>query len=806
VIRPRTRKLLGDVRTSFGRIAAMTIAIAVAVIGFGAILVAKEAISNDAATAYRSTNPAAATLDLPEGVDDAVLDRVRARPDIAQAAARATVNTRVNVGGTWLPLRLFVVPDSDPLAIATMTVERGDWRTGSTGFALERAAVTLLGSDVGDTLTVANASGAPVSVDVTARVWNPALAPAVQERTGYAFVTPAFVESLGFTAPLDQLLITVADPAGNPTRDQTRVDAAANDLADWLVAAGYPVHSVTAPPYQHPHQNQTDTVTNLLVGFAFASLVLAGVLVASTLGGLLAGQTRQIGSMKAVGATRGAIVRLYLGLTVSIAATATVLAAVPSVLGGRALATLVGDLLNVTIVSTVPSLGVILAIAAAGLLVPVTVAMAPVLRAARVTVREAISDVGARGGRAETGGRFTRLLSRFGGGDRIPVFAARNLARRPRRFAATVALLATGGALFLAGLNSAGAWQQWVDDGLSRRSYDVALGLASTPERSAVAAAIASTPGLAAWDGLLSVPATPLGADGTLVVERIYPDGGHGAFAATTVDPASDFTSFAIRDGRWLQPGDSGTVVLNQAAATRLGDPAIGERVSVSAEGTTISATVVGIVNEVGGGAIAYLPTGAADAVVGASDLVTNIRLVASPGADVAAMTDTVRSELAAAGIEVVSTVPTAELRTAIDQHVVVFIAILVALAVIMAVIGALGLASAMSMSVTERTREFGIMNAIGAPSRVVLGLVVTEGVLTGLVGLAIAVVAMVPVSLVVGSTLGRLAFNQPLPLVLSGQAVVIWAVAAVVGAALASLSAALRSARLTVREALAHQ
>jgi putative ABC transport system permease protein len=150
--------------------------------------------------------------------------------------------------------------------------------------------------------------------------------------------------------------------------------------------------------------------------------------------------------------------------------------------------------------------------------------------------------------------------------------------------------------------------------------------------------------------------------------------------------------------------------------------------------------------------------------------------------------------------------VPTSELETAIDQHVVVFIAVLVALAVLMAIIGALGLASAMTISVTERIREFGIMKAIGAGPGVVRRLVLSEGVITGLVGFVLAAALSLPASIVVGSTLGRLAFNLPLPLVISGPALAFWAVIAIAGAALASMTAALRSARLTVRQSLAHQ
>jgi putative ABC transport system permease protein len=792
-MRPRSIKILRDLRLSYGRVGVMIIAIAVAVTGFGAILVAKESLTRDASAAYAGTNPAAATLDLPEGVSPELLADVRELPGVADATARQTVSTRVQVDGGWLPLRLFVVAPSDPMRIAHFTVETGGWP--SEGMLLERAAVNLLGASRGDSLRIENSSGVATSVAVDGTVWDPALAPATQERTGYAFVTPAFIESLGFEAVNDRLLITVVDAeTGLETRDQATVDAVASSVAEWLTGHGHAVHEVTAPPFHHPHQNQTDTVTNLLLAFALAALALAAVLVASTLGGMLAAQTRQIGIMKTVGASTATVVGLYLTMTSAIAGVATLVALAPGIAAGRGLAGLVGSILNLDISSAPPGVGIIVAIVAAGVVVPVLVGMVPILRAARVTVREAIGDfeVSKAGTR-----RIDRLLTRLGAGDRLGGFAIRGLGRRPQRFIATVALLAAGGGLFLAGINSSEAWQRWVDDGLSRRSYDVQLSFTQPVPEAALAAALDDVDG---WESLSSLPATPSNGNGGVLIQRIYPDGGHGVFSATAIDADTRLVDFAVREGHWLRDGERDAVVLNQAAATRLGDPRVGDSATLSIEGYPVEWAIVGIVDEVGGPATAYVDRDSLDGALGSPGMATAVRLVGDQGSAA------VIAALAAQGITVSSIVPTTELKTAIDNHVVVFIAVLIALALLMAIIGALGLASSMSMSVIERTREFGIMKAIGASPGFVRRLVLTEGALTGGIGFAIAAVLSVPVSAIVGSTLGRLAFNLPLPLVISAPALVTWLVVAVLGAVLASLAAAQRSARLSVRQSLSHQ
>jgi putative ABC transport system permease protein len=120
-----------------------------------------------------------------------------------------------------------------------------------------------------------------------------------------------------------------------------------------------------------------------------------------------------------------------------------------------------------------------------------------------------------------------------------------------------------------------------------------------------------------------------------------------------------------------------------------------------------------------------------------------------------------------------------------------------------MAFVGLLGLASAMSTSVTERTREFGVLHAIGATARAVRGIVIAEGVLTSVLSLIPALLVTVPLTGVFGDFIGEQAFRQALPYRFSGPALLLWTVLTVAGAALASTAAARRAARLTVREAL---
>ena len=786
-MRPRNVKLLRDLRAARGRVAVMVVAIAVALTGVGALLVARVVVLREAAAAYAATNPASATLDVAGGADAALVSEVRARPGIVDATARQTITTRVRVDGQWRRMLLFVIAPDDPLRIAGFRVESGAWPPPDDALLIERGAGPVLDADTGDNLDVAGPTGATTAVRIAGTVYDPALAPAAQERTGYGYLTPTAAARLAFSPVAEQLKIVVGD--------RSTVDATATELASWLTARGHEVHQVQAPPYRHPHQNQTTTITALFLVFALAALILAGVLVAATLGGMLAAQTRQIGVMKTVGASTGQLLRMYLGATVMIAALATALAVAPALLAGYGLANLVTGLLNVDITSRALPWWVFATFVAAGLIIPVLVALGPLVRAARITVRAALDDHGAD---ARAGARRLRLR-----GSRTLLLAARNLLRRRGRLILTVTLLAAGGALFTTGLNTAAAWQAWVDDGLARRTYDAELQLAAPARAETVTAAVRGVAGVTAAEAMISVPATPAGADGRVEVQRTYPDGGHGRFALTGLPADTALVDFEVLRGRWLRPGDTGAVVLNQGAATRLGEPAVGDDVRLAVDGRVRGWRVVGVVAEVGGPAAAYTTPDGLAPDVGAGQ-VNTVRIGVS--GDQQAVADRVEAALAAAGAPVAGAVQTTELRSAIDEHVAIFIYTLVALAVLMATVGVLGLASTMSITVTERTREYGIMQAVGATPAVVRRIVLTEGTLTGALGCLIAMALGLPLSIVVGDFLGRLSFGLPLPLQLSPAGLAAWLVLAIAGAAAATLAAAQRAARLTLRETLTYQ
>jgi putative ABC transport system permease protein len=164
-----------------------------------------------------------------------------------------------------------------------------------------------------------------------------------------------------------------------------------------------------------------------------------------------------------------------------------------------------------------------------------------------------------------------------------------------------------------------------------------------------------------------------------------------------------------------------------------------------------------------------------------------------------------IEQALARAGTGVKVNITEARFDAAQSGHVYIFVFALISMAIVMAIVGTLGLASALGASVIERTREFGVMRAIGATHGVVLRTVVGEGVLIGLLSWFIAIPLSLPFSTQVGNLVGTMSFRTPLPVFLSPGALAMWFLIVLAGSAAASALPAQTAARLTIRETLAY-
>jgi len=810
-------KLLRDLRITWPRIALMILAMSVTLIVFSGVLYSYGIANREIPRAYLSTNPASATIIFNQRLDAdqmaAIATNARKQPSIIDTAARTQFTLQVQQeGGGWgpNPLQIFIATPNDPMLIETFEVEQGSWPPAAGEILIDRSSFDLLNLEVGDAVVVQAPNGEPTSLLISGVVYDPALAPSFQEQKGHGFISAASLPVLGEPVALDELKIQVADQPGLtiPSRNRDVIVATARDLASWLQQTyGVTVREIQVPtPYAHPHQGQVDSLLLGLLVFGVAGLLLSAILVASMLNGLFAQQIPQIGIMKAIGARSSQVLQLYVLMTLVIAVTAAALAIVPGILISRAFTPSILTLLGVDAASLAAPSWMYVVVIAAGIGVPLLFSLAPIIKASRMTVREALDYRGVDQYRENT--RFGAWLAQLRFLDRTVLMAFRNIFRRRARLLLSAVLLASAGAVFIAGMSTMAGFQAYLDQDKELRRWDVDVRLADIDQFSAVALTnlVAEIPNVTRVEGwsILQTSVIPPGQQ--ISVTRTYPDQGHDSIAVTVIPPDSSLlTPPPLLEGRWLLPDETGAVVISQAVrAATLSSIRSGDTVQLTLGGNPTSWLVVGIAESVGGhGGGIFITEEGFQAATGRGQ--PNILRIVTDNHDEetrTAIATAVERTLTDAGIVVRSAASVSRSEAASAGHMLPLILVYLGLSVAMGVVGFAGLASTMSTNVLERTREFGVMSAIGAPASTVRRLVVLEGIFIAVVS---CVIAVIPALLLTAVMIEYLPLPVNLPFQISVLGVVIWVVVVVLGAALATLAPAYRASRLTVREALTY-
>jgi putative ABC transport system permease protein len=793
----RFLKVLRDLTTDYAKNLMLVVAIAIGVFGIGAILGAHSVLTREMTANYRGSTPASATLELKRNLPAAFMDSVKALANVQQAERHATVSARMLVGDRWMPMLVFVIDD-----FAHKELNRIDFVSGATQPApgemlIERTAQGVMNAGVGDSIVIKTPHGESRSIKIAGTVHDAGLAPAWQEQAGYAYVSLQTLQLLDEQAGFDELRIRFRDEGS-----RTDIEAQAVAMADWLEKNGYPVHEVQVPPPgKHPHQSQMNAVLSIFITFSFLILVLGSILVATSMATLMVKQVRQIGIMKTIGATSRQITGLYF-VMVTLICVAALLVAIPlSRLAATAFYLQIAQLLNLELGDSQIPFRVVIIQVIAGTLIPLIAAAFPVIRGSRIRVRAALDNYGVR---SQPSSWWTRVPAFVGDAFKLSL---RNVFRQRSRLAMTLALLAAGGAMFMTALNVAKAWDANLGQIYIQRLYDLELKLTNRGAIDSVLRQLDALPGVSAAEGW-DYSSTALAANNSREVTHTYPDKGHGSFTLLALPPESKLLNPNVVEGQWLSRSTPRGVVLNQSARMLKANLRIGDPIGLLIDGVDTQWQLVGFTEDVASGPAAYVSIDRFAEVQGTQGQAKMIRIAYKDRskANALVMNRKVEKLLQENRIAVTSSIPVWLLRNAVAAHMKVLVNSLLAMALLMATVGLLGLTSTMSMNLAERTREIGVMRAIGATHGRITLIVIGEGWVIGAISIVFGFLLSLMLASWMGKFIGNMAFRTPLSLSISIVALAAWIGIVILGSSLAAYFPVRRINRITTREALAFE
>ncbi len=289
----------------------------------------------------------------------------------------------------------------------------------------------------------------------------------------------------------------------------------------------------------------------------------------------------------------------------------------------------------------------------------------------------------------------------------------------------------------------------------------------------------------------------------------------------------TEFESFTgtlepMPGGRLFEPGDVEVAVLDYEVSQRLGVD-VGDTIFVAGDGDAeLNLTIIGIMgppeeeeSDSGSGFGMQFSAGSEgdtisvpyetmDLLWGPADdvLVTLVRT--EPGYDVDDVADRAEDALKERGSDI-SAVTYNDISEAIGTMTSTISAFLAGIAGISLLVGGVGVMNTMFTSVLERTREIGVMKAVGARNGQILSIFLIESGLMGLVGGAVGVLLGLGLSGVAGIVIRR-AFDVNLAIVASPTLIVVTLLGSFTLGAFAGLWPARRASKLSVVDALRYE
>lgn len=362
----------------------------------------------------------------------------------------------------------------------------------------------------------------------------------------------------------------------------------------------------------------------------------------------------------------------------------------------------------------------------------------------------------------------------------------------------TVLTMALGVAIFSTGFNVRQSLANLLADYDHSMKHDVAVVLnGQIPRERAVSpfAGIANVDRIETWNG------------GRGVLESLVVATSNGV-GMVALPHDTDLFRPRLVQGRWLQVAEPPEVVLNQQAMELFGNPPIGSNQRLDIGGKTLVAKLVGVVEELEKPKI-YIDEAQYDAFANPNHYINSLMFVAKDKRfeKVMALKSDIEAAIASSDLNVLYVMSQAERVKVISDHLNIILTTIVFLSLLVLIVSALGMASATGINIQERTREIGVLRAIGATPRMIFELFVAEGMITSVASIFLGLLLAWPLSMVASVFFGKLMLGEGVTLhyAFSGEGLAIVLVTTLVFGWLASRVPARRAIQISTRDALAY-
>lgn len=752
--------------------------------------------------AHQASTPAHLSIYLIDEIDKTMADRLKnvdGVEDIELANHLVTIQYKLQPDEEWRVGELIMRQDYEDQSYQLQSLQAGQWPKRK-AIGIERMSSRHFDLGLGETVYFKIGNRAKER-RISGIIHHPIVEPPEFGGNAVFFTDIKGIEQFDLPkGKYNQILARVTPYSPDLVRE------VASELKDRLSKEGIGLGATLyIDPQKHWGRPMVKGITKVLQILAIVSLGSSVVLVFNTVMAIVTQQTNQIGILKAIGGTQGRIIKIYLAI-ILVYGVLSLLVALPL---GAWLAFEATQymlyLFNIDYTQFQVSSRALTWQATAALAVPLLAGLWPVLSGTAITVREAIASYGLGG---NFGNNFLDVAIK-NIGERLMsgpyAIALGNIFRRKGRLLLTQGVLILAGVMFLGVMSLSSSLRVTLDNIFARHHYDFVLGFDDEQRVDRVLRIAEQHPGIKSaevWFGY--------GASLLKQGQRLR-EAGIGAELIGIPNGSDSYRPDKIIAGRWLQPQDGPTIVIDKHTADvngiDLGDVVTLDLGPLKDKQWQVIGIYKNVFKETGGIVEIYANLDAVFQATKKHNQGNHMRVQVTPAyaSDISTTMNQLKKMYEAKKIKVVEGITLPKIRGDANSQFAIVLNMLLLLAVLMALVGGIGLMGALSISVVERTREIGVMRAIGAKTGTLLGMFLMEGILQGVLSWLVAV----PVSFFLGrplaATLGQTMFEGTLDYQYNFTAVFFWLAIILLISIIASVVPARRATQVSVRESLAY-
>lgn len=719
----------------------MSVIIAIAISSFtlGTILICYGFLAQALQDNFQRSAPAMVTYQLRSPVTEEQAELLTGIDEVnAFELSRVVVGSISNAHGKTFPLYLFVVRDFENFRVGIVDLEQGHWPDKTNQIVIEKQAMSVLKGQLQEQVSVSTPWGLSGDATIVAVGHDVAVAQAEWENVVYAYVSNDTFVDFGGEPGFNRIKVRFEQK--HLSADEIRTKA--TSLLNKLNALGFTVDTVSVASGEPPHANITSGMFMMQIVFGVMCCLLSAILVINLMSSVLSKQIVQIAIMKSLGAKPDQIRNIYLRSTLLLCTIGVLIGLPLAWLCAGMYAEALANMMNIEIFDYGIPGWVVLTLLFFGFAVPLLVVVAPILRTAKLPIRKALMDYEADGD-IHVPGWLGSLIDRISVISSELRFSARNIMRNKTRFLLTMSVMAFGGGILMTAFNVTEAMQQAVQRDSQSRLWQSMIRFADTIDDTDFQV-LRDSGAITFYQSKVRLKkdssATQSSTQATILNKRV---------AHLQVSNPSALMQPKMLKGHWLA-GDKNYIVFSQLALRDYPQYRIGDSVTLD---NGESYTLVGIA-ETFHSAMIYSTKSHAQAngvyIRNPDELSQVASILINNQTDIASIT---KARDAA--------------RVIVDHFEIVF-AMLLLLAGVTLLIAGKSVVLTTAINVQERTREIGVLKAIGASKRSLYMIILGEGLWSAILAWTAACIMSLPVSWMISWWVGHLLVSAPFPLAIN--------------------------------------